>query len=137
MLPKSELAHLDILGDVAEHLTSLDDAIAEHGQALLEQYDIRGFLGDVDGTVHGYADVRRFQRRSVVAVKGFDYGRLLRRRNLCEHRRGLCQVRQGRQRRHLAAENDAVHGKTNIMADLARNNVVVPSQDLHLHAASL
>src|SRR5450759_4779871 len=49
-----------------------------------------------------------------LAVKGIDNGRLLRRRHLGEHRRGLRQVRQlfRRQRRHLAAENDAVHGKT-------------------------
>ena len=73
------------------------------------------------------------------AVKGIDNRRLLRRRHLGEHRGCLRQIRHifRWQRRHLAAENDTVHGKANITADLTRNNVVVPSQDLHLHAASL
>ena len=35
--------------DVAEDFPAFDDAFTEHCQALLEQDDVRRFLGDVDG----------------------------------------------------------------------------------------
>ncbi len=144
-------AHLDIFGDVAEHLAALDDAVAEHGQALLQQDDVGGVLGDVDGAVHRYADVGGLERRSVVdavaqkaddvalAVQGIDDGRLLRRRDLGEHDRRLGEICQlvRRHRSHLAAENDAVHRQADFVADLARDDVVVAGQDLDLHAAGL
>ena len=90
-------AHLDIFGDVAEHFAALDHAVAEHRQALFEQDDVRGVLGDVDRAVHGYADIRGLQRRSVVdaiakesddvslPVQGVDDRSLLRRRDLGKH----------------------------------------------------
>ena len=59
-------AHLDVLRDVAEDFAALENAIAEYGQALLEQDDVRSILGDVDGAVHRYADIRGLQGRSVV-----------------------------------------------------------------------
>ena len=144
-------AHLDIFGDVAEDFAALDHPVAEHRQALLEQDDVRRVLGDVDRAVHRYADVRGLQRRSIVdavaeksndvalPVQGIDDCRLLRRRDLGEHSGRLGQACQfvRRKHRHLAAEHDAVHGQADFVADLPRNDVVVPGQDLHLHAARL
>jgi hypothetical protein len=36
---------------IAKHLAPFDDAFLKHHQALLEQDDVRRFLGDVDGGV--------------------------------------------------------------------------------------
>ena len=72
-------------------------------------------------------------------MQGVDDRRLLRRRDLGEHGGRLGQACQlvRRQRRDLAAENDAVHRQADFVADLARDDVVVAGQDLHLHAAGL
>ena len=97
-------AHLDVFGDVAEDLAALDHAVAEHRQALLQEDDVGRFLGDVDGAVDRDADVGGLERRAVVdavaqiadhvpvAVQRIDDRRLLRRRDLGEHRRGLGQA---------------------------------------------
>ena len=99
-------AHLDVFRDVAEDLAPLEHAVAEHRQALLEQDDVGRFLGDVDGAVHGDADVGGLEGGTVVdavpqkaddvplSVQGIDDGRLLGRRDFCEHGRGLGQSGQ-------------------------------------------
>ena len=85
-------AHLDVLDDVAEHPAAFDDPLLQDQQVLLQQNDVRGFLGDVHRRVHGYADVRGLQRRAVVdavaeeaddvpfQMQRFDHARLLLRR---------------------------------------------------------
>ena len=67
MLPKFELArHLDVLDDVAEHSATLEHALLENQQTVLQQDDVRRFLGNVHGAVDRNADVGRLQRRGVV-----------------------------------------------------------------------
>ena len=59
-------AHLDVFDDVAEDLAAFDDAVLQHEQAFFQENDVRGFLGDVDGGIHGNADVRRLHGGGVV-----------------------------------------------------------------------
>src|SRR5664279_930615 len=102
MFPKFELAPiLMYLGYVAEDFSALDNAITENRKALFEQYDVRRVLGDVDGAVHRYANVRGLECRTIVdaiaqksddvtlTMQGVDDCSLLRWRDLGEHRRCL------------------------------------------------
>ncbi len=58
--------HLDVLDGVAERLPPLEHALLQHHQALLEQDDVGGFLGDVHRGIHRDAHVGLAQRAGVV-----------------------------------------------------------------------
>ena len=143
--------HLDVFRDVAENLPAFEHTFTENRQALLEQNDVGGFLGDVDGTVDRDADISSLEGRTVidavakktddvpVAMQGINDRRLLRRGDFGEYGRGLGQTRYliGRKRLDLTAENDPVYRQADFVADLPGDDIVVPRQDLHLDAAGL
>src|SRR4029077_17611342 len=58
--------HSNVFDDVAEHLSSLDDAVLKHEETLFQKNDGGRFLGDVDRGVDRNAHVRRAHRKSVV-----------------------------------------------------------------------
>ena len=105
--------HLDVLDDVAEGLATLHDAFFEHQQALLQQDDVGGFLGDVGGGIDRNADIRIAQRRSIVdavaekadgvavGLQHPDDARFLQRRDFGEHRRAFDKIAKRRHRRGL------------------------------------
>ena len=153
MFPKFELAPILMYFVMLPNtLRPSSTPSSEHRQALLEQDDVGGFLGDVDGAVDGNADIRRLERRAIIdavtqeaddvpfAMQGIDDRGFLRRRDLGEDGSGLGQVRHLRRRDSVSsslAEHDAVHRQSDFMADLAGDDVVVTGENLHLHAAGL
>ncbi|MNT01745.1 hypothetical protein D3C72_1362250 [compost metagenome] len=58
--------HLDVLEHVGEGAPPFEYALLQHHQALFQEDDVGGFLGDVHRTVHGYTDVGGAQGWSVV-----------------------------------------------------------------------
>src|ERR1019366_3288298 len=92
----------------------------------------------------GDAAVGRLQRRAVIdavaqeahhmvfLVQGGDYARLLGRRNLGKHRRGLCGLRE-RLVAHgfdFGPEHDPSGLQTDVMTDLAGDKIVVTRENL-------
>ena len=59
-------SHADVLDDVSEDLSSLDDAAFEHHQILLQQNQIGRFFCDVGRSIHRNANVRGTQCGSIV-----------------------------------------------------------------------
>ena len=106
-------AHADVFDDVAEHLSSLDDAVLKHEETFFQKNDVGGFLGDVDRGVDGNAHIRRAHRRSVVdavahvahdmaaLLQGGDDALLLRRR---ETGKDIVLLRQFAQLRFIQAK---------------------------------
>ena len=67
MLPKFELAPiLMYLMMLPNTRAALDHAVFQHQQALLQQDDVGGLLGDVDRRIDRNADIGGLQRRAVV-----------------------------------------------------------------------
>ena len=141
-------AHADILEDVDEDLAAFQHAFLQHHQALLQQDDIGGFLGDIHGVIHRDADIGGAQGGGVVdavahepddvafALEGLDDALLVRRREAGEHvggLDGLGQLRVGHGL-DLAAEHDLLGIDADLGADLAGDEVVVAGQDLDGHA---
>src|ERR1019366_3142141 len=58
--------HLDVFDDVAEHAPAFQHALLQHQQAVFQEDDVGGFLGDVHGAVDRDAHIGGFQGRSVV-----------------------------------------------------------------------
>jgi len=50
----------------AEDLSAFDNALLQDHEVLLQQDQVGRLLGDVSGSIHRDADIRRPQRRSVV-----------------------------------------------------------------------
>ena len=58
--------HHDVLHNVAERATSLNDALLEHAQVTFQKYHFCRGLSDINGAIHGNADISRMERWSIV-----------------------------------------------------------------------
>ena len=142
-------AHQHVLGDVAETASTFDHAAVHRRQALFEQDDVGGCLGDVHAVRHGDADVRGVQRRRVVdpvadiahhvpvALQGADQAVLLGRIDAREHV-GLLDDRDQRavgEAVQLVPEDQTIRFQAHLSAHAARDELAVAGQDLDGHAA--
>ena len=148
MLPKFELAPiLMYLMMLPKILRPSMTPSCEHQQALFEQDDVGRFLGDIDGGVDRDADIGGFQRRAVVDAVAQEADhvalacRALTIRSFCA---GVSLAKTVVRRpcpassRSLSARSRLPSrmspSRADLAADLARDDLVVAGENLHLHA---
>ena len=151
MLPKLlEGAHPDVLDDVGEDLSPFDHTLIEDEQRFFEKDHVGRFLRDVDRGVHGDSDVGRVNRGRVVDPVTHETHRVAARlqrthdplfvsgRYAREQRRFFGRDRKVRVAHRfdcVAQERNRVR-EADLIADFARDELIVARDDFHRHAMS-
>src|SRR5664280_2581402 len=143
--------HFDVFDNVAEHAPAFQHALLQHQQAVFQEDDVGGFLGDVHGAVDRDAHIGGFQGRSVVdavahesqyvalALERADDAFFVRGGQPGKDAGGAGGFGQLRvvHRLDLGAEQDVLYRHAHLLADVGGDDLVVAGEDFDVHAQAV